>query len=320
MNILFLIHPYPNYVPDLLLHGLRKLLGSSVVEYPRKDCLYEGVLGLGICPDEQKSSGWFPDDNDIDRSDIQEKIINGFFQYIILDVRAMESATHLLSNAKYKGLAIIDGEDKPVPMKPGSFLFFQRETDGSDFGIPLPMAMPEEIFNDIKQFDDKQKKYSVGFIGSLSDQQGFRERVVTALMKDFPDGLFMTSGIANKDDQSPEGRLGKQEYYSKLQQCESLITLRGAGFDTFRYWEHTACRSVNIVENMPLYIPSPFIQGEHQFFTDHTTDIVDTVRLVHEQADMAKAIVDREREHLLANHMTTHRAKYFLDKMMATYE
>ena len=50
MKLLFLTHPYPNYVPDLLLHGLRKLVGPTVVDYPRKDCVYDGVLGLGVCP------------------------------------------------------------------------------------------------------------------------------------------------------------------------------------------------------------------------------------------------------------------------------
>ena len=62
MKLLFLTHPYPNYVPDLLLHGLRKLLGADVVDVPRKDCLYNGVLGLGICPPNQLCPGWFPPD------------------------------------------------------------------------------------------------------------------------------------------------------------------------------------------------------------------------------------------------------------------
>jgi hypothetical protein len=56
MNILFVTHPYPKYVPDLLLHGLRKLLGPKAVEYPRKGCLYEGELGLGIS--SEGAGGW----------------------------------------------------------------------------------------------------------------------------------------------------------------------------------------------------------------------------------------------------------------------
>ena len=35
-RILMLCHEKPNYIPDLLLHGLRKLLGEAVVDYPEK--------------------------------------------------------------------------------------------------------------------------------------------------------------------------------------------------------------------------------------------------------------------------------------------
>ena len=90
MNILFITHPYPNYVPDLLLHGLRKLLGPNVVDYPRKDCLYKGVLGVGVCPDNQLCLDWFPQDYDqIDRDDITSKIAGSYFQYIVCDIRAL---------------------------------------------------------------------------------------------------------------------------------------------------------------------------------------------------------------------------------------
>ena len=54
MKILFLTHYYPNYVSDLLLHGLRKLMGPDAVDFPCKSCLFEGVLGTGVCPDNQR--------------------------------------------------------------------------------------------------------------------------------------------------------------------------------------------------------------------------------------------------------------------------
>ncbi len=41
--------------------------------FPRKDCLYQGVLGLGVCPPNQLCPGWFPADNgEIDRDDIPD--------------------------------------------------------------------------------------------------------------------------------------------------------------------------------------------------------------------------------------------------------
>jgi len=319
VNILFITHPYPNYVPDLLLHGLRKLLGNSVVDFPRKDCVYDGVLGLGVCPDDQKSYGWFPEDNDIDRNDVQTKLTNGFFSYIVLDIRSIETALCLLSQAKYKGLAIIDGEDNPIAMKPGEFLFFQRETDGTNCSIPLPMAMPEEIFMDINQFDNEAKKYSVGFIGSLSDQQGFRERVVADLIKYFPDGLFKLSGVASDDNQNPDGRLGKKDYYKNLQQCETLVTLRGAGFDTFRYWEHAACNAVNVVEEFPLFIPDRFEDNVHQLSFSSEKSLIMNIETMIKDKDRALEIRQAGRKHLMHSHLTIHRAKYFLDKMKAVY-
>lgn len=88
MKILFVTHPYPNYVPNLLLRGLRKLLVPEVVDIPRKDCLYEGILGLGVCPDDQMCPNWFPsDEGQIDRDDIPGKIGGGDFDWVVTDVR-----------------------------------------------------------------------------------------------------------------------------------------------------------------------------------------------------------------------------------------
>lgn len=98
IKILFVTHPYPNYVPDLLLHGLRKMLGPDMVDFPRKDCVYAGILGLGVCPENQKCPNWFPlDKNTIDREEIPQKIINGVFKYIICDIRAVSILQNIVS-------------------------------------------------------------------------------------------------------------------------------------------------------------------------------------------------------------------------------
>jgi hypothetical protein len=84
LNVLLLCHPYPNFVPDLLLHGLRKLLDDCVVDYPRKDALYEGILGQ---PYLDKIAGLMADDSKVDRSDVSAKMSQGFFDMVICDVR-----------------------------------------------------------------------------------------------------------------------------------------------------------------------------------------------------------------------------------------
>ena len=66
-----LCHEKPNYIPDLLLHGLRKLLGEAVVDYPRKNALYDGCLGQ---PYLEKIPNLMAPDDIIDRSDIAAKV------------------------------------------------------------------------------------------------------------------------------------------------------------------------------------------------------------------------------------------------------
>tara|TARA_B100001964_G_C14174528_1_gene573164 strand:- start:764 stop:958 length:195 start_codon:yes stop_codon:yes gene_type:complete len=63
---------------------------------------------------------------------------------------------------------LIDGEDGPAKIKPNKYVVCRRETDGSDFSIPLPMAMPEEILNWITSYDNTSKQYSIGFLGRMS--------------------------------------------------------------------------------------------------------------------------------------------------------
>ncbi len=63
MSVLFFIHPDPNYVPDLLLHAFRKIIGPDAVEFPRKDCLYSEVVGFAGTPDKETSPRWFPSDD-----------------------------------------------------------------------------------------------------------------------------------------------------------------------------------------------------------------------------------------------------------------
>jgi hypothetical protein len=168
MRILFITHPYPNYMPDLLLHGLRKLLGTDVVDFPKKDCLYQGVLGLGVCSEDQLCPGWFPrDDGRIDREEIVEKVSRGYFDLIICDGRAAPFFSSIISVLPPR-MVMLDGEDRPGYISPNRYPICRRETDGSDFSIPLPMALPEEIFQWISSYDAVPKEYSIGFLGCAS--------------------------------------------------------------------------------------------------------------------------------------------------------
>ena len=318
MKILFVTHAYPNYVPDLLLHGLRKLFGPDVVDYPRKDCLYKGVLGMGVCPENQLCPQWFPDDSEsqIDRWDVPQKARNKHFDMIVADVRALPVVVKQLAGYS-SPLAIIDGEDKPVKIPPGHYVTFRRETCGDDLSIPLPMALPEEIYSWIIQYDALPKKYTIGFLGG--SYTGERRQIVAQLERWYPDSYFITTPIPSEDLPKPAGRKSRDAFYQKIQSCRFVLNLAGAGFDTFRYWENAACNSLQLSQTTPLLIPFDFRDQEHLLRFSSAHELRMKIDAVTHDPDMLQSMVAASRHHLINHHLTTHRAKYFLQCMANAY-
>jgi len=318
MRLLFITHPYPNYVPDLLLHGLRKLLGDRVVDYPRKDCLYEGFLGTGVADESQLLKNWFPEDTGVDRTDIPTKILSGYFKYIIVDLRAAQSFYSVYGGKTIAAtVVIIDGEDSPQRIPPGNYIVCQRETDGSDYSIPMPMALPQEVFELITSFDNPEKSYSIGFLGSVSDLCDERLVLLEQLAKRYPDALLKATAVPSNNDPLPKGRLGKLDYYASLQRCRFVLSLKGAGYDTFRFWENSACKAVHLSQRMPLYIPNDFIDGKDILRFSDIDELIRKIEAVLEGQVSEGEMIATCRERLCRYHLTDKRAEYLLRKLKA---
>lgn len=318
MKILFITHPYPNYVPDLLLHGLRKLMGPRVVDYPRKDCVYDGILGLGICPNDQRCPDWFPHDNgQIDRTDIWSKVENDYFELVVCDVRALTKLSDRLKTWP-KHVVIIDGEDLPQPLSPGPYIICRRETDGSDYSIPLPMALPEEIFNWIIRYDGLPKSFSIGFLGSTHNDN--RKQLIETLSHIYSDTLFCATKIPSPDDPKPDGRLSRDRYYQQLQRCRIVLSLGGAGWDTFRFWEHAACHAAHIANRAPLYIPNDFINNQEIIRFGGMDELRRKIDALIKDDQLMRDQMNEGRGKLLRHHLTTHRAVYFIDRVAKAFD
>lgn len=117
MKVLFLTTSKEDYLQDGLLYGLRQRLGSQCVDFPKKEVMYTSC---------SKNSGdlygngftlWkLLEDIDIDRTEIEKKIVSRYFDVIVFGSVVRQWAT-VLDFAK-KGLIkfgqklfFFDGED-----------------------------------------------------------------------------------------------------------------------------------------------------------------------------------------------------------------
>jgi hypothetical protein len=112
--LLLSAHPNPDYIRDMLIHGLRGKLGNGAVDFIRPKHLYSDV------GDDSKlyGSGFsyahrLPDDSGVDRSGIESKIRDKAFDLIIYASvqRGMPFWSSVVETYASKDIAFIDGED-----------------------------------------------------------------------------------------------------------------------------------------------------------------------------------------------------------------
>ena len=307
MNILFIVHPLPNYVPDLLLQGLRKTLGDSVVDFPRKDALYRGILGQTYL---DPVPGLMPGDSLVDRTDLDAKLAARHFDLILCDMRAFPEFFPRLRRFPVP-LVLIDGEDNPQRISAaGPYIVLRRETDGCDLSIPLQMAMPTEVMDWIDKYAGEPKTHSIGFLGSRSDPA--RGKLLGEVARLFPDVLLQCW------DKSAEWQ-SRDSYYRALQSCRVVLTLPGAGYDTFRYWEHAACHAAHVAQRMPILIPDDFRGGiEIARFTT-VRELAGLVERILEREGEWQGYAARSRAWLRSRHTTEKRAIQTLDRIKTAF-
>jgi hypothetical protein len=309
MKILLLTSAYPNMVPDFLLHGMRKLLGDDAVDYPRKHPLYEGVCGQ---PNSDRLPNYMGDDSKIDRSDLEAKVANGFFDFVICDVRAFGEQIELMRKSVCP-LALLDGDDFPKYIKPGPYVVLRSATDGTDYSIPLQYSIPQELLDWIDRHQNEPKIHSVGFLGSRGPLTPDRNLLLDDLAKMFPDSMIKTWEVGQN---APDSR---DDFYRYMQSCKLLLNLPGAGVNAFRYWENAACNALNVAKRVPLLVPNDFREGIEvlKFSTIHELAyIVDQV--LSDRIDW-RSFSEHSRAWLRKYHTSERRAEEVVVKLKASF-
>ena len=141
------------YLYDGVLHGLRSIFGSDVVEYPRMWHMYADSFGFGkidistICARGFTYYGRMEDPT-VDRTDLENKIVAGYFDIIIMHPW-YPSPLHdiIMQHTPKKKIVWLDGRDETQILESfvSSGQYFKREmTVNRPDVLPISFGFPEE--------------------------------------------------------------------------------------------------------------------------------------------------------------------------------
>ena len=150
----------------------------------------------------------------------------------------------------------------------------------------------------------KNKQYDLSFIGSLH-QLGVRHQYYNNLLK-FQNEINNKMLIQTKT-------IPKQQYNDIISNSKAGVSIRGYGFDTFRYWEIPCLGSLLISQNLPLIIPNNFIDNEHALFFNDFNELKYKFLKYVVNSDEWMEIARKGQERFLEYHTPKKRVQYLLN-------
>ena len=252
LRILFLTNDREDYLADGLLHGLRQLPGLEVVDYPRKECMYEGGRQCKVAPEFGVRGGGFSlygvltePQGGIDRSFIWQRLAAGWFDAVLIGNVWRQWGFLLQWRELFatQPLLLLDGDDDQR-------LYPRSGTRLRQFGIgtgltnllelPSTHMFKRELTNRSRKWGLRLNVHPLAFsipesLISLklpNKSQLFPSHIVD---RDLSNKLGASANYVFADEQS---------YRSDLASSRFGITTRRAGWDCLRHYEIAAAGAV----------------------------------------------------------------------------
>jgi len=253
MKILFFTSSIEDYLADPTLHGLRLMYGKDCVDYPKCEILYKN------CPDlirkQVRGNGFtlytgLLDDIEIDRFNIESKVVAGYFDLIIIsDIQRQYGwFIHFRPWLTPKNCIILDSADTTqpyparghwwrhpyywfIPRVHPYFLYFKREwVPDTHFSI-WARILPQFLRARLPQ-PRTLRRVSFGIPV---------EKIITHLpekKKDFPKHIVDPEVAAKiPGSHTSYAFTSEDEYFKDLQDSRFGITTKRAGWDCLRHYE-----------------------------------------------------------------------------------
>jgi hypothetical protein len=225
-------------------------------------------------------------DMPIDRDDIQKKIKNNYFDFII------NPNCWRIRTPVFKNLIVLDGEDHCLlhPRYLGRTLaYYKRELIWPVKAVrPIQFSLPDHLV-DLTEADKIKKVHS-----SFSVYPGLRSDIAA----DYP------SVIIEK----------WHDYIQDIKRSWFAISPKGAGYDCQRHYEimGNAVLCIYLDAQAPKIMQDEFVNGINCLTFSTAAELV---KKINECAD-AQELILRGRDALLKRHLSSCRAKQLLDDML----
>ncbi len=275
-------HGSPDYLIDIVTDGMIRLLGRENVHLGYNRTTPDGDHRI-----PQLFSG-FDAENRFPLEEADCLVISNRSDFeIARDYRRRCS----------RPVALVDGEDDDAIRSEltEATLYAKREYHQkrkySENIVPLPFAaIPEELPS------EGPRDLPIFFRANPTD--GFRELIAEEIRKL---GLPMqVQGIA------------KAEYNRQLSSSLVGVSVRGAGWDTYRYWETPYFGAALFSQRHPLVIPGDFEDGVEAEFFDDAGDFTRKLKRLLDDPARTLALGARGREACRKRHLSVHRAERLL--------
>lgn len=274
----------PDYLIDVITDGLIRLLGRQRVSL---DYNVRGGWGGSYIHLLQGFAG--PEPYDIHEADA-----------LIVSVRSLPAMQSWMAKTGKRNVVVVDGEDHDGlhDVHHSAKVYFKREyLQHRVYPAnvkPLPFgAIPEEMPSVSGRTNNVAWK--------ANDTHPFRKSI-TAVVSSM--GLLQ-AGITAK----------KADYNKLLASSKVAICVRGAGWDTYRYWEIPYFGAAMLSQRPGIVIPENFKDNQDAMFFDDIPDFVRKLNCLLTNPELTQMIARAGQKACMEKHLSIHRAQKVLEAL-----
>jgi hypothetical protein len=335
VRLLFLAGRDPDYLQDAVYHGLVTLLGTeNVVEHPAND-RYHGTLPVD--PRVPMLSFDFPRASSHDLVEL----VDWADAIVIASLRdsVIEEVRRVLELKPKAPVVFVDGEDHPYVrgIAPCVDAYFKRETlrRAGRLRARMPLRRVYHKRNYPDRWNDPLRReidvataasrkvvpLPFGLIDTGIEPAAEKDVDVTFLARptsperaaviDALRGLERDGAVVRT---APESAAPWHEYFALLSRSRIGVSVRGLGYDTYRYWEIPYAGTLLLAETPQTVIPDNFVDGREAVFAP-------LERLSERARQLLSAetheIAAAGRRKLLERHTSVHRAQTVVQRIEA---